>query len=132
MNVTITVNLPEGKEYDYSFQLDGHNNLLGAINRLINSAVDLHHNWTSMVVTIGKGESKMSDKLKFIDIRAGDTLIAGGNFCCIKEGAALQVITHQDDSETIAVPCSLGHHILEGQVDEKGYVVGFTKENGNG
>lgn len=74
----------------------------------------------------------MSDKLKFIDIRAGDTLIADGNFGCIKAGATLQVIKHQDDSETLAVPCSLGHHILEGQVDEKGYVVGFTKETKNG
>ena len=65
-------------------------------------------------------------RVKIIDVKAGDVLIADGGFTCIKEGARLVVKTALGG---FCVDCAegIGGHDLSGQIDGDDYL-GFTKE----
>ncbi len=58
------------------------------------------------------------------DTKAGDVLIADGDFDCIKKGAHVVVSVDADDG--LYVPCKKERHDLAGQLSKDGtYYVGF-------
>lgn len=65
---------------------------------------------------------------KLSELVPGRKLIADGGFTCIKDGAVLEVM--RDQSGELYVPCSEGHHNLEGQFSEidHNHLVGFWLE----
>lgn len=69
----------------------------------------------------------MTEYAHLDNIDAGDILIADGGFTCISEGARLKVKGGPSKFD-LFVDCNDGGHHIDGQCDENGYLVGFTKE----
>jgi hypothetical protein len=64
--------------------------------------------------------------LKLADVKAGDVLIADAGFTCIEPDARLTVY---NNGSYLAVRCARGTHALDGQLNDKGELVGFRKES---
>ena len=64
--------------------------------------------------------------MKLNEIKAGDKLIADAGFTCMKDGQVGVVV--RTEGGALAVPCDAGHHLLDGQVDDKtGELIGLAK-----
>lgn len=62
------------------------------------------------------------------DVKTGDWLQADGGFTCMREGTVHRVVNVQFGNKTgLALVCHDGHHFLDGQEDNQGYLVGLTK-----
>lgn len=72
---------------------------------------------------------------KLNEIKAGDTLKAGGGFTCIHPAATL--VVHSDPNTVqhpnaapghgLYVDCAMGKHYLDGQAGDDGELVGFKR-----
>jgi hypothetical protein len=60
------------------------------------------------------------------EVREGDTLIADDGFTCIDAGARLLVERPLYRTD-LFVACRCGRHFIDGQLNEAGEYVGFTK-----
>lgn len=63
---------------------------------------------------------------KIDEVKLGDVLIADGGFTCLRENEKLTVSEMLDG--TLFVKCGHGIHALDGQLNEEGEYVGFTKK----
>jgi hypothetical protein len=61
------------------------------------------------------------------EVAIGDTLIADAGFTCLKAGDRRTV---RGDAEGLFVLCKSERHYLDGQLNEAGRYVGFTKADG--
>lgn len=59
--------------------------------------------------------------LQLAGIKPGDFLEVDGGFTCVPEGQVVQVL---QDGDGLFFVCSEGQHYLDGQKDEKGFLVG--------
>ena len=61
-------------------------------------------------------------------LKAGDKVETDGDFTCRPAGQVSTV--EQDDNGPLYIPCNEDRHDLDGQLDEKGYLIGVYKVNG--
>ncbi len=61
--------------------------------------------------------------MKLSEVKAGDVIVADGGFTCIRDKA---VLTVKKDIGGLFVLCDQGTHMLDGQLDESGNLVGFS------
>jgi hypothetical protein len=62
-------------------------------------------------------------RTRFDDVKEGDTLIADEHFECLSAGAHVV----RSGTAGLYVSCLRGHHDLDGQIDQDGYLVGLQK-----
>ena len=58
------------------------------------------------------------------DVKAGTRLIADGGFTCLLLGEVCEVM--EDDLRGLYVPCAIGKHFLDGQLDDGDRYIGFS------
>lgn len=61
--------------------------------------------------------------LKLQDLKVGMMMHVDGGFSCMPEGDCMVEATQDGE---LFVPCSSGSHLLEGQCEEDGTMVGIT------
>lgn len=63
--------------------------------------------------------------MKMTDIKPGDRIKGFEDFGCIPANATR--IVRQDDAGRLFVACRQGHHLLDGQEDDAGELVGLSR-----
>ena len=59
------------------------------------------------------------------DAKEGDSLVADGGFTCMSDGQVAKV--YRTDEGRLAIPCSDGAHLLDGQIDDRsGALIGLS------
>ena len=69
-------------------------------------------------------------KVALADVKPGDILIADAGFTCMFE--AEHVTVAADEDGRLYVNCADGRHLLDGQTDAEGYLIGLTRREGEG
>lgn len=65
----------------------------------------------------------MATTPKLSDVKVGDNLVADGGFDCLSNREICEVCS---DADSLYVPCGMGKHYLNGQLNEAGELVGFS------
>ena len=63
--------------------------------------------------------------MKIDDVKEGDKLVADAGFTCLKDGQEVKVCRTPDG--LLAIPCACGDHLLDGQVEEHGELIGLKR-----